>query len=60
MAVKRKLSKKLSKGEDLDLLDIDDFKVISAQKMQSSKLDDHLNLSQHRNDLKSGAVVSGG
>lgn len=57
--VRRKFSKKLSKVEDLELLEIDDFKVISAQRIQSSKLDDHLNLSQPKNDLKSGSLAMG-
>lgn len=54
ITVRKTLSKKLSKTEDLDLPEIDDFKVISAQKLSSSKLDDHLNLSQPKNDRKNG------
>ena len=57
--VRRTLSKKLSKVEDLDLLEIDDFKVISAQRMLSLKLDDHLNLSQPKNELKNCSAVIG-
>ena len=57
--VRRTLSKKLSKVEDLDLLEIDDFKVISAQRMLSLKLDDHLNLSQPKNEHKNGSAVIG-
>ena len=56
--MRRALSRRLTKPEHiLDQVDLVDFKVLTAQKLVSCKLDDHLKISNPETPIKSKEEV---
>jgi len=56
--MRRALSRRLTKPEHIfDSVDLVDFKVLTAQKLVSCKLDDHLKISNPETPIKSKEEV---